>query len=458
MVMVSSSSVFGSSDNNILVVDDDLAVGVVLTALLKQAGYHAEAVDGADKALMRVSGGMFDLIITDLNMPEMDGMELIEQIKKKNPELPVVMLTAHGTIHTAVEAMKKGATDFLTKPFEKEEVLYVVQKALEPAKRTTHTPSTGHEHNAWIWKSKAMQGITEWIEKAARSSATILLQGKSGTGKEVAARRIHAHSYKSKGPFIAVHCAALPENLLESELFGFEKGAFTGAVSRKPGRVELAHGGTLFLDEIGEISLNIQAKLLRLLQEKEYQRLGSTQTSKTDARFIAATHRDLEAMVKEGTFREDLYYRLRVLQLELPSLKDRREDIAVLAQHFLNHFATTQQNADLAFEPDALKHLNTHDWPGNIRELSNFIERLVIFTESRTITASDVLNAWGTLPTSEGNSTGELDLKELRQDSEKELVAEALKRSGGNRSQAARILGVSRRTLYNKMEEFRLTA
>lgn len=445
----------------ILLVDDDPAVLRVLAMLLRQAGYEVEKALSAREALPLVEGGAIDLVLTDLRMPGRDGMKFLGDIKARWPDIPVVMLTAHGNVEDAVAAMKLGATEFLQKPFEKEEILFVVEKVLaRPDDRPPEPPSMGE---GFVGESDAMTEVFELINRAARSEATVLVRGETGTGKELVARAIHERSPRADGPFVKVHCAGLPETLLESELFGYEKGAFTGASSRKPGRIELAQGGTLFLDEIGDVTLATQVKLLRVLQDREFERVGGTSTLKADVRFVAATHRDLEQMLGEDTFREDLFYRLNVIPIWSPPLRERRDDIVRLARHFCERFAEAN-GRDMELADSALIRLQSEAWPGNVRQLQNIIERLVVLSDGERLEAKDVerelrrtsrrLDSSRTDEPdgSQGNETETLE--ERRRRAEEEAVRDALEKSGGNRSQAARLLGVSRRTFYNKLEEY----
>jgi two-component system response regulator AtoC len=452
----------------ILVVDDDRAVGMVLAALITQAGYDAQHLGSGAEALAALAARRVDAILSDVRMPGMDGLELLTAVKKRAPEVPVILITAHGTIPLAVEAMKAGAAEFLLKPFDKDEVVYTIGKAMAGAENRAQRPPEPdvREDGPVLGRSAAMREAMGRLEKAAPTMATVLLRGESGTGKEVAANEVHRLS-KRNGPFVAVHCGALPEALLESELFGYERGAFTGAVARKPGRVELAQGGTLFLDEIGDVSASVQVKLLRLIQEREYQRLGGTSLEKADVRFIAATHRDLEGMVREGTFREDLFYRLNVVPITMPPLRDRRDDIEPLVRRFVSVLAEKNGRPTLAIEPAAIAAMTAADWRGNVRELSNFVERLVVFAAEDTITQREVeaesaqrglgpkLSADTRALTTHTPGGGSLDAQ--RTDAERTAVREALTRAQGNRTQAARLLGVSRRTLYNKLSELGIT-
>jgi len=447
--------------DSILVVDDDEAVGKVLAALLSQAGHQSTWVGSAEAALATLEKREFDLVISDVRMPGLSGMDLLKLLRQKSPDLPVVLLTAHGTVQMAVEAMREGAADFMLKPFNRDEVLFVVKKCLSSSEAERAAPprvSAAKVENAdgMVGSAPALEDARAIIRQAAASPATVLVLGETGTGKELAARALHSLSPRTKGPFVRLNCGALPETLFESELFGYEKGAFTGATGRKPGRVELANGGTLFLDEVGELSLASQVKLLRLIQEKEFERLGGTETLKADVRVVAATHRNLAEMVKSGTFREDLYYRLNVVPVSLPPLRARPDDVAVLAKHFITALGPQNGRPKASFTPDALTLLSGQQWPGNVRQLQNFIERvLVLAPPGDVIEATTVerelaragLDAKASTPAASPDS-----LPERRKDAERQAVEEALQKAGGNRSVAARLLGVSRRTLYNKLE------
>lgn len=438
-------------NESILVVDDDPALRMVLVGLLSQAGYAARAVESAEKALEVVARDAVDVVVTDLRMGGMDGLALVRELGVTASDLPVIMITAHGTVPIAVEAMKAGAREFLMKPFEREEVLATVERVLDTYVRGASAPPEAALAREPLLGSDAMHDCRERMARAAKSSATVLLRGESGSGKEVAARTIHQESARRGAPFVAVHCAALPDALLESELFGYEKGAFTGAAKRKPGRVELAEGGTFFLDEIGDVSQAVQVKLLRLLQEKEFQRLGGSHPERVDVRFIAATHRDLDAMVAGGEFREDLFYRLNVIPIWLPPLRERAADIGRLARAFCDKSAADNgKRASLAEEAVAV--LQKEAWPGNVRELQSFVERLVVFSDVEVIGVDEVRRELSrarrpSAPTPAGS------LQAARAGTDRQVIDEALKRARGNRSLAARLLGISRRTLYNKLGE-----
>jgi two-component system response regulator AtoC len=451
----------------VLTVDDDAAMGKVLGALLGQGGFEPTHVRSGADALDALARRPFDLVVTDLRMPEMDGMALLGEIAARAPDVPVVMLTAHGTVPLAVDAMRAGAADFVLKPFDREELLYVIRKAIAGAARAADAlPETPTGTTELLGDSAAMREVHGIIRRAAPGTATVLVLGESGTGKELVARAIHEQSPRRAKPFVKLNCGSLPDALLESELFGYEKGAFTGASTRKPGRVELADGGTLFLDEIGDVTPAMQVKLLRVLQERELERLGGTATIKVDVRFVAATHRDLEAMVAKGDFREDLFYRLSVVPLHLPPLRSRAEDIAPLARTFAAvHAKNNAKRIELG--ASATARLEREAWPGNVRQLQNFIERLVVLSDGPKIEASDVERELAPrrvagapierpAARAEAIEPDATNLETARREAEKETIKNALARADGNRTVAARILGVSRRSLYYKLEEYGL--
>ncbi len=446
---------------SVLVVDDDAAVGKVLALLLTQAGHEAEHAPSAEAALSRLDARPFDVVLTDLQMPGMDGLALLREIGRRFGDVPVILLTAHGTVPAAVEAMKSGAVDFMLKPFDKEEVLYVVDKALVACRRRPERAEEGRVASGeLVGNSAAMRDVMGLVVKIARGTSTVLVRGETGTGKELVARALHEASPRKNGPLVTVNCAALPDTLLESELFGYEKGAFTGATQKKPGRVELAHGGTLFLDEVGDVSPSVQVKLLRVLQEKSFERVGGTQTIKVDVRFITATHRDLEAMIATGAFREDLFYRLAVVPIILPPLRDRGADVVQLARHFCAELGRANGRPRATLDDGALDALARASWPGNVRQLRNVIERLIILADVDVIGRSDVerevnpAKAPSVAPRGPGPDERPLDAQ--RKDTEREALLHALARAKDNRTLAARLLGVSRRTLYNKLREHAL--
>jgi two-component system response regulator AtoC len=464
---------------NVLLVDDDPAVAKVLGALLGQAGLTVHTATQGQEALALLARKPIDVVVSDVRMPGMSGMELLAEVGRSWPDVPVILLTAHGTVPLAVEAMKAGAADFALKPFDREEILFSIRKALLRAQQQQEgARPLVKDASTFVGRSSALAEVQALLGRAASGTATVLLRGESGTGKELAAKAVHDASPRRGGPFVKLHCAALPDTLLESELFGYEKGAFTGAATRKPGRVELANGGTLFLDEIGDITLQVQVKLLRLLQEREFERLGGTQTLKVDVRFVAATHRNLEEMVRKGEFREDLFYRLNVVPVWLPPLRARPEDTEPLVRHFLDVHAKANGKPPFTLTPEGLAALQAQPWPGNVRQLQNFIERLVVLSDGPVITGDDVNrevfrqpgivpSAPAPVPTSTapsapalpvmGSSGGEgRTLESQRKEMERQALVDALERAGDNRTLAARLLGISRRTLYNKLEEYGL--
>jgi two-component system response regulator AtoC len=444
---------------NVLIVDDDVSLGKVLHALLSQADFAPRHVPGAKEALDALAAESFDLVLTDLRMPGMDGMALLGHLSHEWPDVPVVVLTAHGTVPLAVEAMRSGAADFVLKPFDREELVFVIRKALQGSERAANAvPPAAASSRELIGGSAAMREVHALIDRAAPSTATVLILGESGTGKELVAKAIHERSPRRAKPFVKLNCGALPDTLLESELFGYEKGAFTGAATRKPGRIELAHEGTLFLDEIGDISTHMQVKLLRVLQEKELERLGGTVTVKVDVRFAAATNRDLRDLVAKGQFREDLYYRLNVVPLHLPPLRARAEDIGALALRFAETFGKSN-GKKIALSREAVRRLEAEPWPGNVRQLQNLIERLVVLGDGPIIEARDVEKELAPRPApfadaSSPASTKSTSLDAARKETEARAIRDALASAAGNRTLAARLLGVSRRALYYKMSEY----
>jgi DNA-binding NtrC family response regulator len=453
---------------SVLLVDDEPAVGLVLKSLLKQAGFKpVEDVTSGASALELLERRPFDVVISDIRMPGMDGMTLLREVKTRWPDLPVVMLTAHGTIELAVEAMRAGAADFLLKPIDDEQLVPVLRRVLDTSRPGREGAPRLPVSGGLVGESPAMAEVRRLIGRAAEAGSTVLILGESGTGKELVVEAIHQASARRERPLVKVHCGALSETLIESELFGHEKGAFTGAVTARPGRVELADGGTLFLDEIGDISPGFQVKLLRLLQESEFERVGSSRTRKVDVRFVTATHRDLEAMCREGTFREDLYYRLNVLAIRLPPLRERGDDVRLLARHFLAGFGQASGKPELTIEPGALDRLAAHTWPGNVRELQNAVESLVVWCDGATITMEDVSRRLKSLPPADARPadaaidtpppSGEpAPLDSWLDAHERQYILHTLKRCDNNRTLAARLLGISRRALYNKLEKHEL--
>lgn len=445
-----------------MIVDDEKNMRWALERALKAQGHEVYQAEDGNQGLELALEIKPDLVILDLKMPGMDGLSVLSSLKEQAPEILVIMITAHGSTASAVEAMKLGAYDYINKPFDIDELKLVVAKALEiehlkaKVQRLENEVTRRYSFQNIIGKSRSIQNIFGLIERIADTTATVLIQGESGTGKELVARALHYSSDRKHKPFIQVNCAALPESLLESELFGHEKGAFTGAIAQRQGRFELADGGTIFLDEIGEISPRVQVSLLRVLQERSFERVGGQQTLKVDVRVIAATNKDLTTEMREGRFREDLFYRLSVIPLKMPSLRDRKEDIPLLVEHFLQKY--DQKERIKSISPAALKLLVEYWWPGNIRELENTVERLTIVSPGPVIEQEDIpleLRQSIRLP---GQKTrfilpGEgVDLEQVEQD----LIIQALELAQGNKTQAARLLGLTRHTLLYRLEKYNL--
>jgi len=433
----------------------------VLEAMLRREGYDVITAANGVEAMSGMTAGVHT-VITDLKMPVLDGMALLKRLSAEYPDVPVVMITAHGSVENAVEAVKLGAFDYLEKPFEQEQIRQVVAKAINTyalARRDARPeePSVRGRFRL-VGQSAAIRQIYGVVEKVASTPSTVLITGESGTGKELIARALHENSSRHAGPFIKINCAAIPKTLMESELFGYEKGAFTGAVGAKPGRFELAHSGTLFLDEIGEIPVEMQVKLLRVLQESEFERVGGIKTIKVDVRLVTATNRDLLQDIAAGSFREDLYYRLNVVPIHIPPLRDRHEDIPLLVDHFLAKFNDRLKKQIDSVSADAIGRMVSHHWPGNIRELENLMERTMLFCERSEIQVSDLPPEIGGLPSSA--VPGSASLKEaVRAETEcveRELIQKALDETGGNVTQAARKLKISRKSLQTKMKELGL--
>jgi two-component system NtrC family response regulator len=442
--------------DTILIVDDERNYLVVLEALLAPEGYETLTAENAQEALRVVREADLDLVITDMKMPGMNGMDLLEACKREKPELPVIMMTAYGTIEMAVEAMTKHAYDYITKPFQNEQLKLTVRKALETQRLVkenrllSEALSDRFKHGNMIGKSRPMQKIYDMIERVAASRASVLITGPSGTGKELIAKAIHYDGPRKDRPFISVNCGALTESLLESELFGHEKGAFTGAVAMKKGRFELADRGTLFLDEVGDMPPALQVKLLRVLQEMEFERVGGTKTIQVDVRVLSASNRNIKEDVANDLFREDLYYRLNVIHIEVPPLKERIEDIPLLIDHFIGKFQSSPARR-VMLSPEVKKALFNYNWPGNVRELENIIERAVGLCTGEVITMEDLPEyLTQTLPLSQ-------TLPEALEELEEKLIRGALEYSDHVQAQAAEMLGISRHVMHYKMKKYGLS-
>jgi len=452
---------------NILIVDDEKNYPFVLSAVLEEEGYNTITASNGVEALEKIKTHDIDLVLTDIKMPKMDGMALMSHIKAFNPDLPIIIMTAHGTVEKGEEAVNKGAHSYIFKPFQNEQLILSVKIALNmyqvirQNKRLQNELQNRYHFGNLIGKSKKMQEIYQTIQKVAPTNATVLIEGESGTGKELVAKSIHFNSTRKHAPFVAVNCSALAENLLESELFGHEKGAFTGAMSLKKGRFEISEDGTLFLDEIGELSLNLQVKLLRVLQERSFERVGGVESQSLESRLIAATNKDLSLEMKAGRFREDLFYRLNVVYFSLPPLKSRYEDIPLLVAHFLEKYAKENSNdiPVMKIDQDVLRLFYEYEWPGNIRELENVIERAVILSNTDTIKTIDLPSAL------RGSHVKTFDPDDISIQSslhetlaliEKSLIERALSHANNVQANAAKILGIKKSLLHYKIKNYQI--
>jgi DNA-binding NtrC family response regulator len=442
----------------ILIVEDEVNIRSALQTILEKLGHQVRSAATGEDALTLLREGGYDLAITDLKMPGMDGVELLRRIKEAWPRTEVVVMTAYGSVETAVEAMRLGAYDYLTKPLDRDRLPVVIEKALErhflsaENERLRERLETRTQFEQMIGESEAMQRIYRLVEMVAAGDVTVLLTGESGTGKELVARAIHHKSPRAAGPFVSLNCGALPEQLFESELFGYEKGAFTGAMGTKAGRFELADGGTLLLDEVGELSLKSQVDFLRVLETKEFRRLGGTKLVKVDARIIAATNRNLEDAVREGAFREDLYYRLNVVPIKLPPLRARAEDIPLLVDCFLREFAAKHQRSPKEVSREALRLLRIYPWPGNIRQLRNVIERLVVTVREAVVQPEHLPEE--VQAGEQGVRTLVVTLGTPLEDIEEEVIRRTLAEVTNHREKAAQLLGISLRALHYKIKEY----
>ena len=448
----------------ILVVEDEAKMQRVLEIHLQGSGYEVVKAASAEQGLAilaspNVDPASFALVLTDLRLPGIDGLAFLKRVAREIPSLPIIVMTAYGTVETAVEAMKAGASDYVLKPFLLEDLMITIEKVLElhalrhENKRLKAELGRRYDFEEIIGRSTRMAEVFDAAEKVAPTRSTVLLGGESGTGKGLLARAIHHHSPRSDGPFVKINCSALPENLMESELFGYEKGAFTGASQSHAGKFEQADKGTVFLDEIGDVPLPIQVKLLRVLQEREFERLGGKKTIHVDVRIIAATNQDLRAALEQGTFREDLYYRLNVVPINLPPLRERKEDIPHLVDHFLKKFAADTGGAARSISPKALEKITAYHWPGNVRELENIIERSMVLSRNDVIQGADIQLDARAVSTSATDCVPFLPDGMTMEQYEQELIREALRRTDDNKSQAARLLGLTRNALRYRLSQ-----
>lgn len=447
----------------ILVIDDEKLKRVTLKTQLEDEGYEVKIGENAFVGLEHLRLSTFDVVITDLRMPSMDGLTFLKEIKKLSPETDVMLMTAYGTIENAVEAMKEGAYDYITKPFPYDELSIKLNRLMEHKKGKVQIEAlqkkiqSQYRYQNLIGRSKAIRTVFEKADAVADSDTTILIQGETGTGKELLGNALHYNSHRKMGPFIKLSCAILNREILESELFGHEKGAFTGALRRKRGRFELADKGTIFLDDVDDIPFELQVKLLRVIEEKTFERVGGEQSLSVDVRVICATKKDLKQMVSEGEFREDLYYRLNVVKIKLPPLRDRREDISLLAQHFLKKLSNEKNKSVKNFSPEVQKILLRHDWLGNVRELENVVEHSVTLSKSDRITEDDLpdylhdVRVQGGVFSLNVGRNKQIDLSEAISEVEAKLVSWALKEAGGNQVKAAELLNIPRTTLRDKL-------
>ena len=447
--------------STILVVDDDLAHRTMLKTLIGGWGYNIAEADDGEKAIEAVHQKAFDLILMDIRMVRVSGLEALKEIKKLNPAIPVIIMTAYASVETAVKGLKQGAYDYLTKPLDFDELKFAIERAMEHTRlkeenrNLRESLASQFNRQNLIGRSPAMARLMETIAQVAPSEATVLITGESGTGKEMIAGAIHFNSLRKDGPFVKINCAAITETLLESELFGHEKGAFTGADRRKEGKFRQAEGGTLFLDEVSEMSPGMQVKLLRVLQEREITRVGGDEVIKVDVRVIAATNKDLIKEMDAGHFRDDLYYRLNVVTINVPPLRERREDIPLIAQHFLKMFAERNHKSIKGFTPQVMDRLLKYNWPGNVRELMNAVERGVVLSRSDYLNEGELVLALRDheLP-EEASSWKALKEDMPLEEVEKEAIMKTMEMAGGNKSEAARRLGITRRTLHIKLKKY----
>lgn len=443
----------------ILLAEDEEIMRITIQDRLEKHNWDVDAVQNGSEAADKLEKHNYHLVISDIRMPNMDGIQLLELVRQTSPYSDIIMMTAYGSVDDAIGCLKKGAADYILKPFNMDDLVIRATRILEmqniKARCTSLEESCREMHTQMIGNSKAIQGVHDFIKQVAPTDSTILIRGESGTGKELAATSIHMNSQRADKPFVRINCAAIPEGLIESELFGHEKGAFTGAHARKPGKFELADGGTLLLDEIGELPLPLQAKLLRVLQESVYERVGGTGTINVDIRLLCATAKNLEDAIKEGSFRQDLFYRLNVIPLVLPPLRDRKDDVPVLTNHFLHEFSVKRGMA-MEISSDAMQQLIAYDFPGNIRELKNIIERASVLAPEGIINSTDLPSDLS-VTASHQDFPDTYILAEAVAQTEKQLVLKALTHTCGKRAEAAVLLGISRKNLWEKMKQYEIT-
>ncbi|MEE9200360.1 MAG: sigma-54 dependent transcriptional regulator [Candidatus Brocadiales bacterium] len=447
--------------DKILVVDDDRGIRFFLEEALTKKGYKVDSVASAEEALSKVKQDAFNLILLDVRLPGMSGLDAIKKLHELDPSAPIIIMTAHGSRDMAIRAVQEGAYDFFTKPIKLNEFLVILKRALEKRRlqievsRLEEKIEKKYKYENIIGSSGVMQEVFAMVNKVAGTESSVIIYGESGTGKELIAHAVHTQSTRSERPFVKLNCVAIPEGLLESELFGHEKGSFTGAVSQKKGKFELANSGTIFLDEIGDMTLATQAKILRVLQEREFERVGGTKTVKVDVRIITATNKDLQKAVEEKQFREDLYFRLNVVPIYLPPLRDRKEDIPLLVEHFLKEASEKVKRLISGISPDALHMLVAYRWPGNVRELENCIERAAVISNGDLITG-DCLPPYITTADEKAEPTTEGSIEDILASTEKKLILNALRETGGVQAKAAKLLGITERSLWHRIKKYNL--
>jgi two-component system NtrC family response regulator len=446
--------------NRVLLIDDDINLCKVIAHQLKKNGFEVATADSGEAGLLRFRKEDFDIVLTDIQMPDISGIQVLKEVRRRNRQVVIIIITAHGSIDNALEACRLGADDYLTKPFGKEQLLFAIEKAVRLRKLQHENTQLRQEltgkyrFDNLVARSSKMEDVLHMAGQVAASDATVLIMGESGTGKELIARAIHYNSPRKNKPLVTVNCPSIPDNLLESELFGHVKGAYTGAIKDRKGKFELADGGTIFLDEIGDLREDVQAKLLRVLQEHEIERLGDSKTIKVDVRVIAATNKNLERLVQGGEFREDLYYRLSVVPITIPPLRERKEEIPYLVDFFITRYSKDRK---FVVDPEVISVLQQYDWPGNIRELENAIERAVVLSTDNRITPESLPAHFQTPEKKETGSPLKFPQEDLSlEEVEKQVILEALERAGGNRSRAARLLKIPRHVLLYRLKKFGL--